>query len=253
MSKNRPKFLDYLPPIVALAAAVVAVIGSPKWDEKAEGLHRLTGLGWATLVVGLLAFVATCMVTAKNNRERTQEKKTREAIATTGKERLLTNLHHIIGPMMSDYIWGRASTPKSAKDMLTQERHLKLGELDINSVSPFAAGDFKEIRWHKMIEEYARDGSAEMITTLQIFVTYLPAEVIDTATKLLECDFLKMHLFHLHDLVDANTHIDKNRVVTMFMYHTEDKSMDERGYREFWSLYIQLERQCGAGERNGHP
>jgi hypothetical protein len=94
------------------------------------------------------------------------------------------------------------------------------------------------------LEESARDGVAEMVTTLQIFVTYFPAEIIDTATKMLECEFVKMHLYHLHDLVDANTHVDKNRVVPMFMFFSKEKSMDERGYREFWNLCIQLESQC---------
>ncbi|WP_188798268.1 hypothetical protein [Dyella nitratireducens] len=83
-----------------------------------------------------------------------------------------------------------------------------------------------------------------MTTALQIFVTYLSADVIDTATKILESEFVKMHLFHLHDLVDANTHIDPNRVVPMFMFFTKEKSMDERGYREFWNLCIKLEDLC---------
>lgn len=245
MNKNRRRLLDYLPPLVALAAATVAVVGNPKWDDRAEGLHRLTGLGWATLAVGILAFIATCMVTARNNRERTQERKTREDISSRGKARLLANLYHIIGPMMNENIWGREmSSPKSASDMLSQERHLKLGALNINSASPYAAGDFEEIRWYRIIEDAAREGSAEMITTLQIFVTYLPAGIIDTATKLLECEFLKIYLFHLHDLVDANTHIDKNRVVPMFMHISKEQSMDERGYREFWNLYMELENQC---------
>ncbi|GGA51336.1 hypothetical protein [Dyella nitratireducens] len=95
-----------------------------------------------------------------------------------------------------------------------------------------------------MLEDSVCDGSAEMTTALQIFVTYLSADVIDTATKILESEFVKMHLFHLHDLVDANTHIDPNRVVPMFMFFTKEKSMDERGYREFWNLCIKLEDLC---------
>ena len=198
-----------------------------------------------TLVVGVSAFIATCIVTARNNRERLQEKKTRERIASKGKAHILSALHHIAVPLMSDYIFGwDGLKPKSAKDMLTAERHLKLGSLDLNSVSPYAAGDFKEIRWYRILEDSARDGSAEMITALQIFVTYLPADVIDTATKILECEFVKMHLFHLHDLVDANTHVDPNRVVPMFMFFSKEKSMDERGYREFWNLCIKLEDLC---------
>lgn len=247
MSKGRPKALDYVAPSIALIASVVAVIGSPKWDDKASGLHKLTDLGWTTLIVGVLAFIATCIVTAKNNRERFQEKKTRDKIASKGKDHLLSALHHITCHLMSDYIFGRGDLQtRSAKDMLTTERHLKLGGLDINSVSPFAAGDFKDIKWYRMLEDSARDGSAEMITALQIFVTYLPADIIDTATKILECEFVKMYLFHLHDLVDANTHVDPKRVVPMFMFFSKEKSMNERGYWEFWNLCIKLEEQCKA-------
>lgn len=247
MIKNRLKALDYLAPFIALVASVVAIIGSPKWDDKASGLHKLTALGWSTLIVGVLAFIATCIITARNNRERLQEKKARESIASKGKDHLLSALHHIAVPLMSEYIFGRDGLkPKSAKDMLTTERHLKLGSLDLNSVTPFKAGDFKDIRWYRILEDSARDGSAEMITALQIFVTYLPAEVIDTATKILECEFVKMHLFHLHDLVDANTHVDPNRVVPMFMFFSKEKNMDERGYWEFWNLCMKLEDQCKA-------
>ncbi|HKU17947.1 MAG TPA: hypothetical protein VJP80_01605, partial [Candidatus Saccharimonadales bacterium] len=106
-----------------------------------------------TLVVGVSAFIATCIVTARNNRERLQEKKTRERIASKGKAHILSALHHIAVPLMSDYIFGwDGLKPKSAKDMLTAERHLKLGSLDLNSVSPYAAGDFKEIRWYRILE-----------------------------------------------------------------------------------------------------
>jgi hypothetical protein len=61
VNKHRFRVLDYLAPSIALVASVVAVIGTPKWNDEATGLSKLTSLGWITLIVGVLAFIATCI------------------------------------------------------------------------------------------------------------------------------------------------------------------------------------------------
>lgn len=45
--KQRIRFLDYMPPIVAFFAAVAAVIGSPKWAPDGSGLSKITLFGWS--------------------------------------------------------------------------------------------------------------------------------------------------------------------------------------------------------------
>lgn len=70
MRQNRfPKYLDYMPPIIAFMAAVMAVVGSPKWNEKAVGFAKITPLGWLVLVIGFLALIATLLITMRNRRE----------------------------------------------------------------------------------------------------------------------------------------------------------------------------------------
>src|SRR6266568_8966791 len=55
--------VDYLPSIVAFAAALVALVGKPKWDPEKRGLRRLTLTGRLTLALASIAILSSFALT----------------------------------------------------------------------------------------------------------------------------------------------------------------------------------------------
>ncbi|MFC5742740.1 hypothetical protein [Dyella tabacisoli] len=247
-----PKFLDYIPPIIAFAAAVVAIVGTPKWDGTAVGIAKITPLGWLVLGIGLMALMATVLITARNSREHAQQWQTRERILATGKAQLLRAVLHTIHPLSSSFIWrNQCDAPESPADFLHPSRRETLAALELTSVSPYKDGSFEDIKWHQMLERAATEGASRIVTTLQIFSTYFPAEIIETATQFLNCEFLQMRLLRINDLVNANTHFNKARPVPFFM--VKEDEMHNQSYEEFWMLTASAMTLCGAEVSKGQP
>lgn len=76
--------VHYIPSIVAFAAALVALIGKPKWDPEKRGLRRLTVTGRLTLALATIALLSSFALTwraqeAADLRRAQQEKITRVA------------------------------------------------------------------------------------------------------------------------------------------------------------------------------
>lgn len=253
MQKLRFAILDYVPPIIAFVAAIAAVIGSPKWDSKANGLLKITPFGWIVLAIGLLALVASVLVTARNKSDQAKTKKTREQIAAIGRSQLLKAINHAVHPIVYSAIWQQhCAAPESPLDLLSTDRRRILFELDLNSASPYADGSFAEIKWHTMLQRAATEGAREITTTLQIYSAYLSPEVMESATRLLYSDFLQFRLMHMHDKVLANTHRDSNRAVPFF-WAAEDNRRNA-DYEEFWQLLAAAMVLCGANSTgNGQP
>lgn len=230
------RFLEYFSPIVAFAAAIAAVIGAPKWSDQAAGLAKITHLGWLVLVIGLVAMTISLLVTHRNNQEKLDQRKTRARIYSTARIQLLRAVRHTVHPWGNDRIWAThaGGQPTSPLDFLDPARRETLAELNLNGVSPYQAGKFEDIKWHVMFEDAATAGARDIVTTLQIFATYLPAEAIEVTTALLNCRFMQWRLIHMHDLVDANTHVDKDRRVPFFFVRKDE--MHNQEYEEFWTL-----------------
>jgi hypothetical protein len=251
--RHRFQSLDYVPPVVAFLAAVAAVVGSPKWNSDASSFAKITPFGWIVLAIGLLALITSVLVTSRNKREQARQKQTKERIAAIGAERLLKAFHHAVHPIIGVSIWrDQCESPESPLQMLDPTRRKLLASLDLNSASPYADGSFEEIRWFSMLERAAKGGSEEITKTLQIFASYLSAEIMDAATKLLYSDFLHFRLCHVREIVLANTHRDANRPVPFFW--VADDEMHNQDYEEFWQLMAEAMRTCGADStRQGEP
>jgi hypothetical protein len=231
-----PKFLEYFSPLIAFAAAIAAVVGVPKWSDQATGLAKVTQLGWLVLVIGLVAMTISLLITHRNHQEKSDQRKTRERIYATARVQLLRAVRHTVHPMGHDQIWTThaGGRPTSPIDFLDPERREALAELNLNAVSPYRAGNFEDIKWHVMFERAATEGTRDIVTSLQIFATYLPADAIEAATALLNSRFMQWRLLHMHDLVDANTHGNKDRRVPFFFVKNDEMHNEE--YEEFWTL-----------------
>lgn len=244
-NERRFRFLDYAPPIVAFIAAIAAVVGSPKWDTAAPGLAKITPFGWLVLAIGLLALVTSLSMTSRSKREQVKQRETKERIASIGTHQLLRAFQHVVHPISSDHIWRRqCKEPESPLDLLDPERRSILSSLDLNSKSPYADGLFEEIKWFRMLERAAREGSEEITKTLQIYASYLSPDIMEATTKVLYSDFLRFRLLHIHDIVQANTHRDPNRPV-LFFWAAEDERHNPE-YEGFWRLLAHAMALCGA-------
>lgn len=250
--ERRYRFLDYAPPIVVFIAAVAAVVGSPKWNIEASGFSKITPFGWMVLAIGLLALITSIPVMARNRREQVTQRQTKERIASIGTRQLLRAFQHAIHPIANNSIWRRqCEEPESPLDLLDPERRKILATLDLNSKSPYADGSFEEIKWFRMLERAAREGSEEITTTPQIYASYLSPEVMDATTKVLYSDFLRFRLLHIHDIVQANTHRNANRPVPFFW--VADDEVHNQDYEEFWKLLAHAMTLCGAEVSAGRP
>src|SRR6266480_4637196 len=60
--------LDYLPSLLAFAAAVLAIGGETKTNVSERGLRRLTKAGWIALCLAVIALVASTAITRRTQR-----------------------------------------------------------------------------------------------------------------------------------------------------------------------------------------
>jgi len=247
------ELLDYVPPVVAFIAAAVAVIGSPKWNSAVLGLSRITPLGWVVLAIGVMALIASVLVTSRNKKDQAKQKHIREHLAAIGASQLLRALNHAVHPFSNSSIWQeQCEAPESPTDLLDSERRKILATLNLNSPSPYADGSFDEIKWHSLLESAAARGVHEITTILQIYAGYLSPEVMDAITQLLYSDFLQVRLLNIHDIVLANTHHAADRPVPFFW--VADDRMHNADYEEFWRLMANAMTLCGAEmTQHGEP
>lgn len=232
---------DYAPPAVAFIAAVGAVVGAPKWNEQAEGLAKLTPLGWTVVGIGLAALVASILVVRRSHRESAAEKAAKAHIARLGRDQILRGIDRMICVFRFSSHWHpKCEEPTSPIDLLSTERRSALSKLNLNSPSPYADGKGC-VTWWEMFENTANQGAAQITTALQIYGTFLNPEVIEGATMLLNCEFQHRQQ-HIHDLVDANTRGDPNRPVRFFWIDPGERF--DSGYTEYWNLVAGLISLC---------
>ena len=71
--------LPYLSGIVAFVAALIGVVGKPKWDDSKSGLRRLTNTGRFVVTLSGVALISTLVLTWSAQRaadeQRTQHRK----------------------------------------------------------------------------------------------------------------------------------------------------------------------------------
>lgn len=245
MKKSRGfKILDYLPPVVAFSAALVAIVGDPKWNSQGIGTGKITSIGWIVVGISFAALVATLLVSLRNQREQASQRLLRAKIARTGQAQLLRAVQRVVCVFKESRFWDKGhQEPSSPLDLLSNERRTALASINLNGMSDYAAGK-GAVKWWEMFENTAIQGASQITITLQIYVTFFDAELIDATTKLLHCEFMH-RLQHTHEIVDANTRGDPERPVRFFWVSPDEKMRS--GYEEFWPLVAEVMQQC-AGE-----
>ncbi|QNN46139.1 hypothetical protein H9L17_13280 [Thermomonas brevis] len=235
------KALDYLPPIVAFGAALVAIVGAPKWNEQGVGIEKVTSTGWIVAIISLAALVTTTLVTLRNHRQQASQQSVRAQISRTGREQLLRGVQHTVCVFKNSHQWDKANPePSSPLDLLNSDQRSALALVNLNSMSSYADGK-GNVKWWEMFENTALKGSAQIASALQTYVTFLDSTLIEAATRLLNCEFM-FRLQHTHEIIDANTRGIPERPV-QFFWVSPDEHM-RAGYEEFWPLVTEVIRLC---------
>lgn len=116
-------------------------------------------------------------------------------------------------------------------------------------------GSCEEIKWHRIIQRAANEGSANIVTALQIYSTYFSVEIIEAVSQYLNSEFLRIHMAHITDIVDVNVNLTRSRGISRpipFLMAKNDE-MHSHGYKEFWQFLEQALVICGARTLHGQP
>lgn len=229
------KRLDFLLPFVAFLAALLGVVGAPKWNPEGIGLGKVTGLGWLVLALALTALALSTAVTARNRLDEQRRKQKDERATKVGKQAVHEAVQYMVYPFWDSPLWGKTMGPvESPLQMLDLGRRQELAALNLNSVSPYKDGTFCDIKWFSVIESAAIEGKARLERCLQTYQSRLPIELIEAIAQLLGTEFLQMRLARMHDLINANTHGDPERTVPFFIVAPEPRH--DQAYQAFWEL-----------------
>jgi len=87
--------LDYLPSLVAFAAAVVALSGAKKTDPAKRGLGRLMRNGWIAIVLAVLALGASAAITRRSHDALAAQVRQQQALRSIAHAELRLSLHTI--------------------------------------------------------------------------------------------------------------------------------------------------------------
>lgn len=73
--------------------------------------------------------------------------------------------------------------PTSPGDFMDPVRREFLASLVLTASAPYSDGSTRDYPWHEIIQSAAKEGRKRVITSLQIYSGYLPAEVMDVVTQ----------------------------------------------------------------------
>ncbi len=222
---------DYIPSIVAFAAALVALVGKPKWDPKKRGLRRLTLTGRLTLALASVALLSSFAFTwraqqAADVRRTQQEKITRVAhtelrlalqdlsgwfVEVLWQAKLDTVVPGYQGPHTSGLIFPKCMLNDGDRAMIAAKLKAQPG-------------------WRDSIKSAAIRASGDVDRTLQIYAAYLSSDVLGAVSALRHSEFL--------------FRIQRIEQQPMLDVPPEDRSRyppDAFGYEQFWKLVAQLD------------
>ncbi len=222
---------DYIPSIVAFAAALVALVGKPKWDPEKRGLRRLTPAGRLTLALASIALLSSFALTwraqqAADLRRIQQEKITR--VAHTELRLALQDLSgwfvEVLWQAKLDTVVPGYQGPRTSGLIFPQCM------LDDRDRAMIAAKLKAQPGWRDSIKDAAIRSSAEIDRTLQIYAAYLSPDVLDAVSALRHSEFL----FRIQ-------RIEEQPMLDVPPGDRGHYPPDAFGYEQFWKLVAQLD------------
>lgn len=241
--------LVFIPSIVAFAAALVALVGRPKWDPEKRGLHRLTGAGWFTLMLASVALISSFALTWQAQEAADLRRIQQEKITLVAHTELRLALQDLSGWFVEVLFQAKVDTvvpgyqgPRTS-GLIFPQAMLNDGDRAL-----IAAKLEAQPGWKDSINDAAIRASAEIDRTLQIYAAYLDPDVLATVSALRHSEFL----FRIQ-------HMDEQPMLDVPVEQRDHFPPDAFGYEYFWKLVVHLDETLvrdGANDRvwgPGHP
>lgn len=239
----------YLPPVVAFFAALLAIVGAPKWDASKRGWHRLTRAGRLTLLLAGLALVASLVVTWRSQVAAESQRTSRERVALVAHTELRLALERLSGPFYEVFFRETGEVRPEfgivpANILDTRSRKL-LASLDLNALSPAVTGDGRRLKWGEWFGELAKAADDEIGRILQTYAAYLDSDVLAALSDLRTSEFFEIRLKGMDDFLKANSHRGDEPLPFMFADPNSDLPF---GYAHFWKVMIELDARLAKDE-----
>ena len=195
--------LEYVPGMVAFTAALIGILGKPKWDPAKRGLRRLSWAGYTTLVVAAAAFLVSVLLIDNAQRKADVQRAQRQQIERVAYTELRMAIQKVLRPFFVALYFGtdgdrssllvalyhgtglnRSSTALDLVplnvDPLDHGHRTTLASTDLNAPYPPSLGRKAEsvIRWARAFQRAALRGSEDIDRVLQIYSAYLESDVL---------------------------------------------------------------------------
>jgi hypothetical protein len=223
--------VDFIPSIVAFAAALVALVGKPKWDSKKRGIRRLTVTGRLTLVLATIALFSSFGLTWRAQQAADLRRSQQEKITRVAHTELRLALQDLSGWFVEVLWQAKLDTVRPGYEgphtsgLIFPQCMLNDGDRAL-----IAAKLKVQPGWKDRIKSSAITASGNIDRTLQIYAAYLNSEVLAAVSALRHSEFL----FRIQ-------RIEEQPMLDVSPGERSHFPPDAFGYERFWKLVVQLD------------
>jgi len=230
--------LDYIPIILAFAAAIVAIGGEKKMNPAKRGLRRLTKTGWAAFALAVVALLTGIATTWRSHVALEAQARQREILHSVADTEIRLALHTITQNffLLLDDDAPDARFALVPPHVFDSKRIQAAQSIDIRQPLPIFS---PPTCWAELLRSSADRGSQQLTQALQIYAPYLDPEVLALLSELRTSDFLVLRLRGLDDYVSMNKQVDK----LYFDFVDPPGMLDhmDTGYDHFWKIMSRLD------------
>ncbi len=230
--------IDYIPGVVAFAAAALATFGGDKTAKSQRGLRRLTRVGWLAIILAIIALIAGAAVTYRSQQalaEQERQRKVLRSIADTEVRLALRTLTGWFFMLVGDD-GPEARFILAPPHILDRDKILAAQEIDIRKPMEIFS---PATSWIELLESSTTRGSQQLTQALQIYAPYLDPGTLELISELRTSEFLILRLGGLRDYANINKDVKE-----LHFHFIDPPGMLDRmdtGYERFWKIVMRLD------------
>lgn len=223
--------LPYISAVGAFLAALIAIVGKPKWDPDKSGFRKLTPTGRVAATLAILALGSTSVLTWNAQRTADEQRSQRERIERVAHTELRLTIQDLSGWFVEVLWQAKLDTVRPGyKGPRTSGLIFPQCMLNDGDRALIAAKLKAQPGWKASIESAAIRASASIDRTLQIYAAYLSSEVLAAISALRHSEFL----FRIQRM-------EEQPMLDVPLEERAHFPPDAFGYERFWSLVVQLD------------
>jgi hypothetical protein len=168
---------DYIPAILAFAAAVVAIGGDKKTNPARRGLRRLTKTGSAALTLAVIALITGIATTHRSRLALKQQESQRRILRSVAHTEVRLAVHTITQWffLLLDDDGPDARFALVPPHVFNRKKIQAAQSIDIRKPLPNFS---PPVSWADLLKSSADRGSRQLTEALQIYASYLDPDVL---------------------------------------------------------------------------